>query len=127
MEVGNPPERFAAAFALTHDAGLPAVPHAGETAGAESIWGALRSLNAVRIGHGVRCLEDPELVETLRENFSVYKFSNEVTISIKTIVTQVNKTKYFNPNGEPIYIVNKSPVMKIKQKMNRLDAPDKYT
>jgi aminodeoxyfutalosine deaminase len=65
-EVGNPPERFVEAFARARAAGLPGVPHAGETAGPESIWGALRSLGAVRIGHGVRCLDDPVLVTELR-------------------------------------------------------------
>jgi adenosine deaminase len=65
-EVGNPPEKFHAAFARARAAGLPSVPHAGETVGPESIWGALRALGAVRIGHGVRCLEDAALVEELR-------------------------------------------------------------
>lgn len=65
-EVGFPPEDFAATFARAAAAGLPAVVHAGETLGAASIWGAVRALNAVRIGHGVRCLEDPDLVEVLR-------------------------------------------------------------
>jgi adenosine deaminase len=66
-EVGWPPELFEAAFAKARAAGLPGVPHAGETVGPESMWGALDSLQAVRLGHGVRCLEDPKLVETLRE------------------------------------------------------------
>ncbi len=66
-EVGNPPERYAEAFQRARDAGLPRVPHAGETVGPESIWGALNSLHADRIGHGVRCLEDPALVAELRE------------------------------------------------------------
>jgi adenosine deaminase len=48
-------------------AGLPSLPHAGETEGPHSIWGAINALSAVRIGHGVRCLEDPELVTFLRE------------------------------------------------------------
>jgi len=65
-EVGNPPQKFAAAFARAREARLPSVPHAGETSGAESIWGALRVLNAERIGHGVRCIEDPALVAELR-------------------------------------------------------------
>lgn len=65
-EVGHPPEKFAAAFARARAAGLPSVPHAGETVGPASIWGALRALNADRIGHGVRCLEDPALVAELR-------------------------------------------------------------
>ena len=66
-EVGHPPEKFTAAFERVRQAGIPAVPHAGETEGPASIWGALRALHAVRIGHGVRCLEDPALVAYLRE------------------------------------------------------------
>jgi adenosine deaminase len=66
-EIGNPPEKFAEAFALAYDAGLPAVPHAGETVGPESVRGALEWLHPVRIEHGVRAMEDPELVETLRD------------------------------------------------------------
>src|SRR5262245_28885068 len=67
MESGHPPELFQEAFDRARAAGLPAVPHAGETAGAESVWGAVRTLKAQRIGHGVRCLEDPGLVAELRE------------------------------------------------------------
>jgi len=66
-EAGHPPELFRAAFAVAREAGLPAVPHAGETAGPASIRGALDTLSAVRIGHGVRCLEDPALVSELRD------------------------------------------------------------
>ena len=66
-EVGYPPELFGRAFDVAREAGLPSVPHAGETEGPESIRGALRELNAVRIGHGVRCLEDADLVAELRE------------------------------------------------------------
>jgi adenosine deaminase len=66
-EAGHPPERYAAAFERARAAGLPRVPHAGETAGPESIWGALRSLHADRLGHGVRCLEDMALVAELRD------------------------------------------------------------
>ncbi len=42
------------------------MPHAGETVGPASIWGAIRAADATRIGHGVRCLEDPALVDDLR-------------------------------------------------------------
>ncbi len=65
-EVGNPPEKFQAAFDRARAAGLASLPHAGETMGPASIWGALRALGAQRIGHGVRCLEDPGLVSDLR-------------------------------------------------------------
>src|SRR5215468_8692819 len=67
IESGHPAELFQEAFDRARAAGLPAVPHAGETAGAESVWGALRALKAQRIGHGVRCLEDQELVAELRD------------------------------------------------------------
>ncbi len=66
-EVGYPPEIFEEGFQRARKAGLPRAPHAGETVGPESIWGALRALDADRIGHGVRCLEDPVLVAELRE------------------------------------------------------------
>jgi adenosine deaminase len=66
-EIGNPPEVFKQTFERAHAAGLPSLPHAGETEGPQSIWGAVNTLFAVRIGHGVRCLEDPELVDFLRE------------------------------------------------------------
>lgn len=64
-EIGNPPEKFAAVFARARHAGLHAVAHAGEEGPASYITGALDSLGAERIDHGVRCLEDPRLVERL--------------------------------------------------------------
>jgi adenosine deaminase len=67
-EVGYPAEWFAASFARARAAGLGSVPHAGETVGAESVWGAIRALQADRIGHGVRSVEDPALVAYLADN-----------------------------------------------------------
>jgi adenosine deaminase len=65
MEDGAPPEPFAPQFARARAAGLHSVPHAGEHAGPASIWGAIRSLGAERIAHGVRAIEDPALVAHL--------------------------------------------------------------
>jgi adenosine deaminase len=67
LEAGYPPEPFAPYFDRARAAGLHSDPHSGETAGPESIWGALRALGAERIGHGVRSIEDPELVTYLAE------------------------------------------------------------
>ena len=66
-EVGNPPERYAKWFEKALEAGLHSAPHAGETVGPESVWGAVRVLGTERLGHGVRSIEDPELVEYLAE------------------------------------------------------------
>ena len=65
-EVGAPPEPFAHAFEQAKANGLLSVPHAGETVGPESIWGSLKALQADRIGHGVRAIEDPGLLATLK-------------------------------------------------------------
>lgn len=65
-EVGYPPEPFAHAFEKAKANGLLSVPHAGETMGPESIWGSLKALQADRIGHGVRAIEDPGLLATLK-------------------------------------------------------------
>ncbi len=64
-EVGNPPEWFFEAYALARAAGLHAVAHAGEEGPPSYITGALDTLHAERIDHGVRCEEDPALVERL--------------------------------------------------------------
>ncbi len=68
LEVGYPPELFAETYAAAHRQGLRLVAHAGEAVGAESIWGAVNTLKAERIGHGIRCLDDPKLVEVLRQH-----------------------------------------------------------
>lgn len=67
-EVGYPPEMFVSHFERAIKAGLHSDPHAGEVAGPESVWSALRLLGAERIGHGVRSIEDPALVEYLAEH-----------------------------------------------------------
>lgn len=64
-EAGFPPELFVETFQEAHIAGLPALPHAGETLGPASVWTALDQLHATRLGHGVRCIEDDRLVHEL--------------------------------------------------------------
>ena len=66
-EVGNPPEWFADAYQLARDAGLHAVAHAGEEGPPAYIIGALDTLGSERIDHGVRCTDDPALVQRLAD------------------------------------------------------------
>lgn len=56
-----------ACSAQARAAGLPAIPHAGEGAGPESVRKTLAALSPARIGHGVRSIEDPALVEHLAQ------------------------------------------------------------
>ena len=64
-ERGHPPRKFARVFARARDAGLFAVAHAGEEGPPEYIREALDVLKVRRIDHGVRCLEDDDLVARL--------------------------------------------------------------
>ncbi|GAA3559998.1 adenosine deaminase [Kribbella ginsengisoli] len=67
-EANFPAEMFADAFGKARDAGLHITIHAGEAAGPQSVWDAVRHLGAERIGHGVRAAEDPQLMEWLAEH-----------------------------------------------------------
>jgi aminodeoxyfutalosine deaminase len=70
-EADYPPQRYARAFAIARDGGLGSVPHAGEAAGPESVRGALDALQADRIRHGIRAVEDPALVRDLADSGTV--------------------------------------------------------
>ena len=65
-ERGHPPEKFTKVFARAREEGLFAVAHAGEEGPPEYVWQALDRLGASRIDHGVRCVEDPALMDRLR-------------------------------------------------------------
>jgi adenosine deaminase len=64
-EARYPPEPFAEVYATARRLGFRTSAHAGEAAGAASIWGAIRALGADRIGHGTRAAEDPDLLDHL--------------------------------------------------------------
>jgi adenosine deaminase len=66
-EARGPAEPFAKAFAIARSAGLVSTPHAGEHAGPQSVRAALDVLRAQRIQHGVRSIEDPQLVRRLAD------------------------------------------------------------
>lgn len=66
-ELGFPGPLFETHFRRVRDAGLHITVHAGEAAGADSIWHAIRALGAERIGHGVKAIQDPVLMNYLAE------------------------------------------------------------
>lgn len=66
-ELGFPGSLFLNHFNRARDAGWRITVHAGEAAGPESIWQAIRELGAERIGHGVKAIEDPALMDFLAE------------------------------------------------------------
>jgi len=67
-EANWPGSLFVKHVQRARDAGWQVTVHAGEVAGPESIWQAVRELGARRIGHGVRAIEDPALLDYLAEH-----------------------------------------------------------
>lgn len=65
-EAGNPPPKFQLVFERARAYGFLAVAHAGEEGPPAYVRQALDDLKVVRIDHGVRAMEDPDLVERLR-------------------------------------------------------------
>lgn len=64
-ELDYPGSEFLSHFTRARDASLRITVHAGEAAGPESIWQAIQELGAERIGHGVKAIDDPKLMDFL--------------------------------------------------------------
>ena len=64
-EVGFPPSKFQKVFEIAADMGFRRVAHAGEEGPPEYIWQALDLLGVERIDHGIRCVEDDQLIRRL--------------------------------------------------------------
>ena len=60
-------------------------------------------------------VDDDVNFEVLRENFSVYDLSNDMVLSVKTVVGQIRKTSLYTRDGEPIYHINTNPIIKAKK------------
>ena len=87
-ERGHPPEKFARVFARCRELGLHLVAHAGEEGPPEYVWSALDVLKVERIDHGVRSIEDPELMQRLaatRMPLTVCPLSNVKLCVYKTM------------------------------------------
>ena len=91
-ELGHPPRKFTEVFDRARAEGFLTVAHAGEEGPADYIWQALNELKASRIDHGVRCVEDRDLVEKLRTEqipLTVCPLSN-VNLRIFETITEHN-------------------------------------
>jgi adenosine deaminase/aminodeoxyfutalosine deaminase len=87
-EIGVPRSAFKEHFAAARAAGLHSVPHAGESAGPESIWEAIDLLGAERIGHGIAAAHDERLMAALRERgipLEICPTSNVCTRSVQSL------------------------------------------
>jgi len=88
LEADFPPEPYAPAFELARELGLASVPHAGEVAGPPSVRGALETLGAVRLRHGMRAADDPGLVREIADRrvvLDVCLISNVRTGAVRSL------------------------------------------
>ncbi|MCK9280070.1 MAG: adenosine deaminase [Melioribacteraceae bacterium] len=107
-----PPNLFKEVFIEAKKRGFRTTVHAGESAGADSIWSAILDCKAERIGHGVRVVEDPMLIDYLIKR----KISLEVCITsnLKTRVfdsIEKHPFKYLDEMGVMVTVNSDDPPM----------------
>lgn len=110
-EPAGPAGWFAHLFRYAQDNGIAVVPHAGETAGAESVWACVNA-GAARIGHGIRSIADPELLACLRERdipLEVCISSNVWTGAVASI--EEHPVRRLFDAGVPITLNSDDPAM----------------
>ncbi len=107
-----PPELFVDLFEKARDYGFKTTAHAGEAAGADSIWKTIKLLRVDRIGHGTRAIEDVKLLDYLSEfkiPIELCPISNLRTKVIKSI--DEHPFKIFRERKIPVSINTDDPKM----------------
>jgi aminodeoxyfutalosine deaminase len=110
-EVRGPAGMFADVFAFAKDERLAILPHAGETAGAESIRAAIEC-GAKRIGHGIRAADDPALMSYLRDHdipLEICISSNVCTGAVASLAAHPVRRLF--EAGVPITLNSDDPAM----------------
>ncbi|MGQ0570725.1 MAG: adenosine deaminase [Armatimonadota bacterium] len=107
-----PPEAFEPVYERARRLGFRTTAHAGEAAGPESVWGAIRALRVDRIGHGTRAVEDAALIGYLSEHqvsLELCVISNQRTGVIESVSRHPARL-YFD-RGIPLSINTDDPKM----------------
>jgi len=110
-EERGPAEWFTEVYAFARSSGLRLTAHAGETTGPDSIWGALH-LGAERIGHGIRAVQDPDLMRHLRDQnipLEICISSNVATGAVESLAAHPVRRLY--DSGVPIILNTDDPGM----------------
>jgi len=111
-ESGFPPELFAEPFATARRAGLGITVHAGEDAGPESIRGAIEHLGAARIGHGVRIVQDADVLRLAMDRgvtLEICPTSNVLTHAVESL--ESHPVRQLFESGLPITINTDDPTI----------------
>ena len=109
-EIGFPASLFASSFKRAIAAGAKVTVHAGEASGPDTIWEAIETLGARRIGHGISAISDPKLQIYLREKdvcLEVCPTSNWITQCVKTLAQ--HPLPLLHPAGVPVCVNTDDP------------------
>ncbi len=111
-EENYPAGLFSAPIARARDAGLGITVHAGEFAGPAGVWAAVYQLGATRIGHGIRAVEDPALLDRLRERGVALEIcpTSNVRLGLVSTMSAHPVGKFLN-QGVPVTINSDDPVL----------------
>jgi len=111
-EHAYPPEPYAAVYREARELGFKTSAHAGEGAGPDSVWGALRVLHVDRVGHATRAVEDPSLVSWLAEHrvpLEMCPISNLRTGIVRSLAA--HPIRHFFDAGLPVTVNTDDPKM----------------
>lgn len=111
-ELNFPARDFAKLFHEAREMGLHCTAHAGETDGPQSIWDALKILQVERVGHGVRAIEDPALVEYLSRRQVPLEICISANLALNIFRNiAAHPIKHFVERGIPVSISTDDPTL----------------
>ena len=110
-EEGHPAQTFKALFDEARNQGIAVNPHAGETAGPESVWACLQDLHAVRIGHGVRSVEDQALLEYLKIHQVMLEVCIGSNVALKVCTEDQHPLRQLRQAGCRVCLNTDDPVL----------------
>ncbi|MEJ7648737.1 MAG: adenosine deaminase [Nakamurella sp.] len=109
-EAGFAAELFTAAYAQARHEGLRLTAHAGEGAGPESVWAAVRHLGVERIGHGVRSVQDPRLMDHLAANGITLELAFTSNVQTRAVESfRAHPVKVLHEHGVPVTLNTDNP------------------
>lgn len=109
-EAHFPGDWFVEHFKIARDAGWNITVHAGEAAGASSIWQAILGLGAQRIGHGVRAIDDLTLMEYMAKKGISIEVNLTSNVQTSTVPSYAgHPAKQFLEQGIPISLNTDDP------------------
>lgn len=112
IEPGFPPEMFQEPFRIARQAGLGITVHAGEAAGPENVRSAIEQLGATRVGHGVRVIQDEQILQLVKKRgitLELCPTSNVLTRAISSL--QEHPIRKFYKEGIPVTVNTDDPTL----------------